>query len=54
MSGLAIKRYFLSELDREQYEIEVLNHTPSAADYLFDWDDAELISEWKNIRPQAQ
>ncbi|WP_156505968.1 MULTISPECIES: hypothetical protein [Bacillaceae] len=53
MSGLAIKRYFLSELDREQYETEVLHYTPSAADYLFDWDDAELLNAWKNIQLQA-
>ncbi|MGD6817340.1 hypothetical protein [Metabacillus sp. 84] len=53
MPGLAIKRYFLSELDREQFENEVLHHTPSAADYLFDWDDAELMDAWKNIQAKA-
>ncbi|MTH53839.1 hypothetical protein GKZ89_10525 [Bacillus mangrovi] len=54
MTRLAIKRYFLSELDRETYEKAILTHRPSAADYLFEWDDAEILSAFDNLQSQAQ
>jgi hypothetical protein len=50
MSILQLKRFYLSEKDREEYEINVINEIPELSEGIFYLDDAELEDLLKQIK----
>ncbi len=45
MKTLQIKRYFLSEKERETYEKNVLQNMPELFERVLEWDDKELLEK---------
>jgi hypothetical protein len=45
MKTLQIKRYFLSEKERETYEKNVLQNMPELYERVLEWDDKELLEK---------
>jgi hypothetical protein len=50
MSSLRLKRFFLSEKDREVYEENLINEMPELTEGIFYLDDEELENLQKQIK----
>lgn len=50
MSILQLKKFFLSEKDREEYERVLINERPELTEWIFYLDDEELENLQKQIK----
>jgi hypothetical protein len=49
MTVLQMKRYFLSELERETYESKLAAEKPELEDVILEMDDEELVQQINNL-----
>ncbi|WP_160299040.1 hypothetical protein [Bacillus alveayuensis] len=46
---IALKKYFLSEKEREQYEEKLLEAYPQFMEKIYHLDDEELLEQYKRL-----